>query len=58
MTYTIDSSVMAAATIALAEVEDTFAGDIHTVTLTLNGQHGGADLLIEGDLDTVRRVIS
>lgn len=54
---TIDSNVMAAATIAVAEAEEAFKGDIHTVTIVLNGQHGGADLTIEGENDTVRRVI-
>lgn len=28
--------------------------EIHTVTITLNGAHGGADVIIQGTVDDVR----
>jgi hypothetical protein len=46
---TIDSSVMAAATIAVEDIlsEGTFKY-VHTVYIVLNGEHGGADLIVRG----------
>ena len=32
-------------------------GAVHTVTIELNGQHGGADLTIMTDEVTIKRVI-
>lgn len=42
----IDDRTMHAAAPYVAEC--TSHADIHTVTVTLNGQHGGADVKIEG----------
>ena len=42
---TINRNVLEAAAIAVEAVElDT----VHTVTVTLNGRHGGADIIIQG----------
>jgi hypothetical protein len=52
MTDTIDRTVLQAAADLVAVVADTFpVPTIHTVTVTLNGQHGGADVHIFGTLD-------
>ena len=46
---TIDSSVMAAATIAVEDLATQHdLRYVHTVTVSLNGAHGGADLTIVG----------
>ena len=46
---TIDSNVMAAATIAVEDaLADSGLEEVHTITVTLNGAHGGADVVIEG----------
>jgi hypothetical protein len=48
---TIDSSVMYAATTALErQANSTGLSTITTVTITLNRQHGGADVVIHGDV--------
>ena len=43
---TIDASVMNAAAKFLED--KVWIADIHTVTITLNGRHGGADVTLEG----------
>lgn len=43
---TIDTGVMETATALLNKVR--CLQEVHTVTITLNGQHGGADMVIEG----------
>lgn len=51
---TINSEVMRRAREALESVSDKFlslhgiGSVVHTVTITLNGTHGGADVIIEG----------
>jgi hypothetical protein len=46
---TLDSGVMHTAADAVESVlQEADTDIIHTVTVTLNGQHGGADVVIEG----------
>lgn len=46
MTDSIDGNLMQQA--AEHVIHANRAGDVHTVTLELNGQHGGVDLVIKG----------
>ena len=50
---TIDGNVMQAAAEQVVQMlNDPSTDVIHTVTIELNGQHGGADVFIEGyDVD-------
>jgi hypothetical protein len=47
---TIDKDTLQQASYAVAAINTSETGPIHTVTITLNGQHGGADVIIQSEL--------
>lgn len=51
MTDSIDGNLMQQA--AEHVIHANQVGDVHTVTLELNGQHGGVDLVIKGSLQPI-----